>query len=62
MGKLAERVGFEPTVRLTRTTVFETASLNRSDISPRLFMLPRHPGFVKPVPVSALTPFSSFGP
>lgn len=30
---LAERVGFEPTVRC-RTAVFKTASLNHSDISP----------------------------
>ena len=32
--KMAERVGFEPTVRC-RTAVFKTASLNHSDISPR---------------------------
>ena len=31
---MAERVGFEPTVRC-RTAVFKTASLNHSDISPR---------------------------
>ena len=30
---MAERVGFEPTVRC-RTAVFKTASLNHSDISP----------------------------
>ena len=33
--KTAERVGFEPTVPWKGTTVFETASLNRSDTSPQ---------------------------
>ena len=32
--RLAERVGFEPTVTASATTVFETASLNRSGTSP----------------------------
>ena len=30
----AERVGFEPTVGTSPTTVFETAPFNRSGISP----------------------------
>jgi hypothetical protein len=34
---LAEGVGFEPTVRYKRTTVFKTASLNHSDIPPQSF-------------------------
>ena len=36
---LAERVGFEPTVEEAPTTVFETAALNRSAISPYLVIL-----------------------
>ena len=36
---LAERVGFEPTVEEAPTTVFETAALNRSAISPYLLIL-----------------------
>ena len=33
---MAERVGFEPTVPETGTTVFETAAFNRSATSPRV--------------------------
>ncbi len=36
---VAERVGFEPTVEEAPTTVFETAALNRSAISPYPFIL-----------------------
>jgi hypothetical protein len=32
---LAEREGFEPSVRYKRTHAFQACSLNRSDISPR---------------------------
>lgn len=32
--RLAEREGFEPSVRNIRTTVFETAPFDRSGISP----------------------------
>lgn len=31
---MAERVGFEPTVRYSRTAVFKTAALNHSATSP----------------------------
>lgn len=31
---LAEKVGFEPTVRYSRTAVFKTAALNHSATSP----------------------------
>jgi hypothetical protein len=34
-GKMAEREGFEPSRRMTRLTVFETASFGHSDTSPR---------------------------
>src|SRR3972149_523895 len=34
-GALAEGVGFEPTVRTRRTTVFKTVPLNRSGTPPR---------------------------
>ena len=32
---MAERVGFEPTVRIKRTTIFETVAFDHSAISPR---------------------------
>ena len=35
--KLAERVGFEPTVRIKRTTIFETVAFDHSAISPQSF-------------------------
>ena len=34
-GRMAERVGFEPTVELAPTAVFKTAALNHSATSPR---------------------------
>ncbi len=33
---LAERVGFEPTVQQSHTTVFETVPINHSGTSPRV--------------------------
>lgn len=47
---MAERVGFEPTVRHKRTTVFETAPFNRSGTSP--FIGPR-----KNLLINSLPPF-----
>ena len=44
--KVAERVGFEPTVPSLGSPVFKTGSLNRSDISPnRLDYIIRYPAF-----------------
>lgn len=34
IGNMAEKVGFEPTVRYSRTAVFKTAALNHSATSP----------------------------
>ncbi len=34
---MAEREGFEPSVRYKRTHAFQACSLNRSDISPAAF-------------------------
>ena len=45
---MAERVGFEPTVRC-RTTVFKTVTFNRSDTSPLKIILSDIHDFVKPL-------------
>ncbi len=37
--KVAERVGFEPTVRQGRTTAFEAAAFNHSATSPDINLL-----------------------
>ena len=48
---MAERVGFEPTVRC-RTTVFKTASLNHSDIPPKWAAAPPAPDAMNILPHS----------
>ena len=41
---VAERVGFEPTVRYSRTHTFQACSLNRSDTSPKRLVSQPTPG------------------
>ncbi len=42
IGRMAERVGFEPTVATRTTTVFETVPFNRSGTSPGVSRAKRH--------------------
>lgn len=44
---MEEEVGFEPTVRSSRTTVFKTAPINRSGTPPDEFILYKKYFFVK---------------
>jgi hypothetical protein len=37
MSTLAERVGFEPTLRYNRRPLFESGTINHSDTSPRSY-------------------------
>ena len=52
---MAEQVGFEPTERSSRSTVFKTASIDHSDTAPTsamsiLILIDRQPGNAKPAP------------